>query len=100
MKDREMHPISAVLGPVKTKLLASLPPGEAPLVAWQWVSGQRVADNAQAVRYQDEVLTVAVRDDDWRRELTAMAASYVGRINQILPRSIRVKRIAFEKPSA
>ena len=97
MKDREMHPISAVLGPIKAKLLASLPPEEAPLVAWQWVCGQRVTENAQAVRYTDEILTVVVPDDAWRRELTGMAASYLGRINQLLPHGAKVKRISFEK---
>ena len=97
MKDREMHPISAALGPVKAKLLASLPPEEAPLVAWQWVCGQRVSENARALRYSNEVLTVIVPDDGWRRELTGMAASYLGRINQMLPSTSRVKRISFEK---
>ena len=97
MKDREMHPISASLGGVKAKLLASLPIEQAPLVAWQWVCGQKVAENARASRFADDILTVVVPDDGWRRELTGMAASYVGRINQILPGNIRVKRIAFEK---
>ena len=99
MKDREMHPISAGLGKVKAKLLASLPSEEAPLVAWQWVCGQRVAENARAVRYADEVLTVIVPDDGWRRELTGMAASYIGRLNQLLPQALKVKRISFEKQS-
>lgn len=97
MKDREMHPISAGLGTVKAKLLAALPPEEAPLVAWQWVCGQRVVENAQAVTYADQVLTVIVPDDGWRRELTGMAASYVARINQILPKELKVKKISFEK---
>ena len=97
MKDREMNPISLGLGQVKTRLLASLPPGEAPLIAWQWVCGQRVAENARAVRYLDEILTVQVPDDGWRRELTDMAASYLGRINQLLPKGMKVKRINFEK---
>jgi hypothetical protein len=97
MKDREMHPISAGLGSVKAKLLASLPPEQAPLLAWQWVCGQRVAENARAANYAEEVLTVIVPDDGWRRELTGMAASYVGRINQMLPKGLRVVRINFEK---
>lgn len=92
-----MHPISGGLDQVKAKLLASLPAEEAPLVAWQWVSGSRVAENARAVRYAEEVLTVVVPDDGWRRELTGMAASYVGRINQLLPNGPIVKRISFEK---
>ena len=97
MTDREMHPISAGLGKVKAKLIASLPAEEAPLVAWQWVCGQRVAENARAHRYGGEVLTVIVPDDGWRRELTNMAASYVGRINQLLPAATKVKRIDFQK---
>lgn len=92
-----MHPIGEGLDHVKARLLGSLPPAEAPLVAWQWVCGQRVAENARAVRFDAEVLTVVVPDDGWRRELTNMAASYVGRINQVLPGSLRVKRIHFEK---
>ena len=97
MIDRDMHPISGALDHVKARLLASLPADEAPLVAWQWICGQRVAENARAIRFADEVLFVTVPDDGWRRELTGMAASYVGRINQVLPAGIRIKRITFEK---
>ena len=97
MTDRDMNPISGGLDQVKARLLASVAPEEAPLIAWEWVCGQRVAQNARAMAYADDVLTVVVSDDDWRRELTGMAATYVGRINQVLPAGVRVKRISFEK---
>lgn len=99
MTDREMHPISGALGQVKARLLSSLPAEEAPLVAWQWICGQKVAENARAIRCADEVLVVVVSDDDWRRELTGMAASYLARLNQILPEGTRIQRISFEKQS-
>lgn len=92
-----MHPISGGLDAVKARLLASLPPAEAPLVAWEWICGQRVAQNARARAFAEGILTVAVSDDDWRRELTGMAANYVARINQVLPAGSVVKRINFEK---
>jgi hypothetical protein len=95
--DREMNPISGGLDQVKARLLAALPPSETPLVAWEWVCGQRVAQNARAKAYADEILTVVVSDDNWRRELTGMAATYVARINPLLPEGVRVKRISFEK---
>lgn len=93
----QLNPISGGLEAVKAKLLSTLPPEEAPLAAWPYVCGKRVAENAHAVRYADQVLTVAVSDDGWRRELTGMAASYVARLNAILPPAARVARISFEK---
>jgi hypothetical protein len=92
-----LHPISGGLESVKARLLATLPAEEAPLAAWLYVCGQRVGENARAVRYVDQVLTVQVADDGWRRELTSMAASYVARLNAILPETAKVARINFEK---
>jgi predicted nucleic acid-binding Zn ribbon protein len=94
---REINPISGELEAVKARLLSALPAEEAPLAAWSYVCGQRVAENARAVRYADQILTIAVADDNWRRELTNMAATYVAKLNQILPPASRVVRLNFEK---
>lgn len=91
----QMHPISAGLDALKAQLLAGLPPDEAPLVAWEYVCGQRVAENARAQGFADGILTVKVADDGWRRELTGMAATYVAKLNQVLP--VKVRWIDFQK---
>jgi hypothetical protein len=99
MNDPNMHPISAGLKAVKAQLLAGLPQAEAPLAAWAYICGQRVASVARATHFAEGVLQVQVADDGWRRELTGMAASYVARINQILPPEVRVTRIHFDRPA-
>ncbi len=97
MTDREMNPISQALDLVKSRLLEGVPAEQAPLIAWPYVCGQRVAQNARAVRYEEQILTVVVADEGWRRELTGMAASYLARLNQVLPEGARIKRISFER---
>jgi hypothetical protein len=78
---------------LKGKLLSACDPKVAPLEAWPFVCGGRIADQTRAMACEDKKLQVLVPNKEWQRELSALAADYVRRLNEILPGS--VKFVAF-----
>src|SRR3954467_4135380 len=85
--------VSSDLEKLKGKLLSACDPNTAVLEAWPIICGPRVADQTRAVSYQDKKLQVMVPTKGWQQELSALAADYVRRLNELLPGS--VKYIAF-----
>jgi len=66
---------------------------DAPLLAWPLACGSKIADRAKAVTFADGVLTIAVPDETWRRQLQGFAQQYLSVLNQIS--SAKVQRLNF-----
>jgi len=78
------------------EMLARVPHEEAPVVAWAFICGKKVADRTEAVSFQDGVLRVRVPDATWRSQLTDMMPHYL----QLLRRSTgqNIEKLDFVLP--
>ena len=63
-------------------------------IAWRRVSGEGLRDHAIPSRLQENVLTVAVADAAWQKQLQPMSAELIFRINKLLRRKV-VEKIEF-----
>jgi len=57
---------------------------EAPLMAWPLACGPRTAARTSAISCDNGVLTVAVPDEGWRRQLQSFTPQYLVKLNQIV----------------
>ena len=63
---------------------------------WPNLVGDVTARKAEAVRFEDGVLVVAVPDDSWRQQLSMQREEILKRIHQ-LPHGQVVEQIRFER---
>jgi hypothetical protein len=63
-------------------------------IAWRRVSGEGLRDHAVPSRLQEKILTVAVADAVWQKQLQPMSAELIFRINKLLRQTV-VERIEF-----
>ena len=75
------------------QVLRRVPSKNSILLAWPIACGSAVADRTRALRFENGVLSVAVPDQGWRRELTALAGQFVAAMNRVATE--RVQRIEF-----
>jgi hypothetical protein len=54
------------------------------LIAWPLACGAGIADRTTALSFADGVLTVAVPDDAWRRQLQSFIPQYLAALNQMV----------------
>jgi hypothetical protein len=66
---------------------------DAPMLAWPLACGTKVAERATALSFADGVLTVAVPDATWQRQLQSFAAQYLAALRGIS--SQKVDKITF-----
>jgi hypothetical protein len=66
---------------------------DGPLLAWPLACGTKTAERTQAITFDRGILTVAVPDETWRRQLRTFAGQYLTQLNQIS--SEKVSRIEF-----
>jgi hypothetical protein len=66
---------------------------DAPMLAWPLACGTQIAERAQALSFADGVLTVAVPDETWRRQLQNFAPQYVSAMSGVT--SQKVNKIEF-----
>jgi hypothetical protein len=66
---------------------------DAPMLAWPLACGTKTAERTQALSFAGGILTVAVPDETWRRQLRTFAGQYLTQLNQIS--SEKVSRIEF-----
>lgn len=66
---------------------------DAPLHAWPLACGAKTAERTQALSFAEGILTVAVPDETWRRQLQNFAGQLLTQLNQIS--SEKVLRINF-----
>lgn len=59
---------------------------------WERALGDKVSRRCRPLRFQDQVLTVEVTDSSWAKQLQAMSADVISRINAALG-STWVRRI-------
>ena len=67
--------------------------GNAPILAWPVACGGRTAERTNALQFRDGILTIAVPDETWRRQLQSFAPQYLVALNQVT--SEKVDRIDF-----
>jgi len=77
-----MEQVGSTLEKIVARSLRQAPPAEAPLMAWPVVCGSSVAERTQALSFADGILSVAVADPGWKRELQALAPRYLAAINR------------------
>jgi len=88
-----MQPVGNGLDRVVARALRKASGDEVPLLAWPLACGSAVAQRTRALDYADGVLRVEVPDTGWRRELQALAPTYVAIINRYVAE--RVSRVEF-----
>jgi hypothetical protein len=65
----------------------------APMLAWPLACGTKTADRTQAISFAEGILTIAVPDETWRRQLQSFAGQYLTQLNQMTAE--KVNRINF-----
>lgn len=93
------YEIESVRGPLQkivAEVVRTVPPEQAPLVAWQFACGTRVAEKTEAIAYADGVLTVQVPDNTWRLQLGDMVNQYIPLVRRYSGQ--KVERIEFVAP--
>jgi Dna[CI] antecedent, DciA len=88
-----VQPVGAGLEKIVASSLRLMPPEEAPLMAWPVVCGSAVAERSRAMSFCGGVLRIEVADAGWKRELQALAATYLDTLNRYL--GPRVQRLEF-----
>ncbi len=63
--------------------------------AWRHTAGRQAAEHAIASEFADGRLTVAVENENWRRELTELAPQMLFKLNAALGKSFAVSYIDF-----
>src|SRR5215475_507669 len=81
-KKSSMRPAAAGLDKVVARSVKKAPAGEAPLLAWPLACGSAVAARTRAFDFEDGVLHVEVPDAGWRRELQALAPTYLATLSR------------------
>ncbi len=77
-----MEPARGTLQKIVAEMLAQVPAEQAPVVAWQFVCGKRVADRTEALAFAEGVLRVEVPDATWRTQLTDLTPRYLELLRQ------------------
>ena len=70
---------------MRTEMVRTASPEDAPLLAWPLVSGTRIAGRTRAVAFAAGVLRVEVPDATWRAQLADLAPRYLSTLRQLLP---------------
>jgi hypothetical protein len=78
------------------EMLARVPKQEAPVVAWQFVCGKKVAERTEALAFEEGVLRVRVPDGTWRAQLADMMPHYLSLLRQYTGQ--KVDRLDFVLP--
>lgn len=60
----------------------------APVLAWPLACGAKIAERTTALGFVDGVLTVAVPDDAWQRQLQSFVPQYLTALNQIVSEQV------------
>jgi aspartyl-tRNA(Asn)/glutamyl-tRNA(Gln) amidotransferase subunit C len=55
----------------------------AAMLAWPLACGTKTADRTQAISFAEGILTIAVPDETWRRQLQSFAGQYLSQLNQM-----------------
>lgn len=63
--------------------------------AWRHTAGKQAAEHAIASEFADERLTVAVENENWRRELAELAPQMLFKLNAALGKHFAVRYIEF-----
>ena len=63
-------------------------------IAWRRTAGEGLREHAIPTRLQEKTLTVSVADAVWQKQLKAMSAELIFRINKLLRRNV-VERVEF-----
>ncbi len=74
--------------------------GAVVFAAWRTAAGPRVAGNAAAVGLEGKTLTVAVREDGWKRELGRLGPQLLAKVNGLLGRKVLDKIVFVVDESA
>jgi serine protease inhibitor len=78
---------------IVAEMLAHVPPGQAPIVAWQFVCGKTVADRTEALAFANGILQVEVPDANWRAQLAGLMPQYLQLLRQYTGQ--KVERLDF-----
>jgi predicted nucleic acid-binding Zn ribbon protein len=57
---------------------------DGPLLAWPLACGGKIAERTSPLSFAGGVLTVAVPDEAWRRQLQSFVPQYLAALNQML----------------
>jgi hypothetical protein len=90
----QINHISQHLAELEAKLLSAVPPEQAPVLAWPWVCGTKVAQITKAISFAEGELLISVGDDAWQKQLQDLSRTYLQRFQQVLPG--KVLRVRFE----
>ena len=72
----------------------------APMLAWPLACGTKTADRTQAISFAEGILTIAVPDETWRRQLQSFAGQYLTQLNQMTSEKVsRINFIIASKPA-
>lgn len=88
-----MEAAGAGLEKIVTGSLRRVPQVEAPMLAWPFVCGSKVAERTRALDFVGNVLRVEVQDAGWKREMQTLAPRYLAMLNRYV--GLRVERIEF-----
>lgn len=88
-----MEPARETLQKIVAEMLANVPAEQAPLVAWQFVCGKKVADRTEALGFSNGVLQIEVPDATWRAQLAGLMPQYLHQLRQYTGQ--KVERLEF-----
>lgn len=91
-----MEPTRDTLQKLVVEMLARVPKEQAPVVAWQFVCGKKVADRTEALGFEGGVLRVRVPDATWRSQLADMMPHYLQLLRQYTGQ--KIERLEFVLP--
>lgn len=91
-----MEPTRDTLQKLVAEMLGRVPKEQAPVVAWQFVCGKKVADRTEALSFEGGVLQVRVPDATWRAQLADMMPHYLQLLRQYTGQ--KVERLNFVLP--
>ncbi len=91
--NRGMEPARVGYHRIVADILRRAPAEDAARIAWQLVSGSKVAQRTNVLEWKGSVLRVRVPDAAWGEELMGFVPQYLASLNSLL--SAPVERIEF-----
>ncbi len=88
-----METASGTLKRIVMDAVRRVPPDQAPIVAWPFACGTRVAEKTRPVEFKNGVLKVEVPDFRWHSQLVDMSRQYVSMLREYSGQD--VKKIEF-----
>jgi serine protease inhibitor len=88
-----MEPARETLQKIMAEMLTHVPREQAPVIAWQFVCGKKVAERTEALGFTDGILQVEVPDATWRAQLAGLMPHYLKLLRQYTGQ--KVERLDF-----